>query len=99
MDGSAADGEHPLFSSLLLVVVIRRLHRTGGTCPARPSAKKDGQEGQRQEVSQEIEQASQEGRQEGGTEVFCQEVRQEIGKEEQSARRQAWKISGPERRG
>jgi len=93
MDGSAADGQHPLVSSLLLVVIIRRLQRTGGTSPDRPSAKKDRQKGRRQEVGQEVQQARseevrqevrqevrKEGYQEGGTEAFRPEERQEIGK-------------------
>ena len=97
MDGSAADGEHPSFSSLLHAVVIRRLHRAGGTCPDRTSAKKGGQEGQRQKVGQEVRQEiREEGRQEGGTAVFrqegCQEVSEEVGQEERPAGSQAREI-------
>ena len=109
MDGSAADGQHPLVSSLLLVVIIRRLQRTGGTSPDRPSAKKDRQKGRRQEVGQEVQQARseevrqevrKEGYQEGGTEAFRPEERQEIGKkvgpEEFSPGRQARQVRGPQ---
>ncbi|HEY5939550.1 MAG TPA: hypothetical protein VIT87_01935 [Gemmatimonadales bacterium] len=63
MDGSAADGEDPFFSAvLLLTVVIQRLQRAGG-----PSPEKDREENGYQEVGQEVRQESgEEGRQEGG---------------------------------
>jgi hypothetical protein len=99
MDGSAADGEHPFFSALLLAIEIRRLQRAGRPSQDGPSAEKD-----RQEVGQEIDQEirpeqGQEGRQEGRPEILrqedCQKISSQIDQEKRPKDRQAWQI-GPE---
>ena len=100
MDGSAADGEHPFFSALLLIVtvVLRRLQRAGDPYQDGPSAEKVRQEDGYEEVGQEVQvpqENSKEGWQEGGPEILRQENRQKISSLIGQEKRQAREI-GPE---
>ena len=101
MDGSAADGEHPVLGPLLHAVIIQRLRRTTGTSKTRPPPEKGCQEGRGQAVGQEIgqeigQEVRSKGRPEVGPEVYRQENGQALHQKEHPAQRQAREIRCPQ---